>query len=177
MAKLAFEDHWRELNCLIPVYDERGANCTRVIFSSQEEKEFLDQRTIKSTLRALARTFAVDLEALRFNYGPLVNRKTSLPLPLHPEFILVPLKARVPHWTDHGAWGYFVLDKIAGYKSDAAHAKTEITFTSSSKVTILQSVTSVKAILNDAHILKTVYKNRLSPKNDTVRECAYHYYR
>jgi hypothetical protein len=176
MAKLAFEDYWREIDCLLPVYDETGANCTRIIFSSGEEKEFLDQRAIKSVIKALARTFAVDLEALRFNYGSLVNRKTSLPLPLHPEFILVPMKTRVPQWADHGAWGYLVLDKIVGYRACEEPRKTEITFENGNRVTVLFSVTSVKAILNDAHILKTVYKNRLNPQHDTVKECAYHYY-
>lgn len=170
MQKFDFEDSWQEINCLLPLYDKQGVNCTLIKLSP--EKEFVDKRTIKSSLKALARSFAIDLEALRKKYGDLVNRKTSIPLPLHPELILVPVKTREPQWTDHGAWGYLVREKIAAYNPDSKHSeKTSITFTDGSKLTVLRSTKSVKSLLNDARILENVYRSHL--EGTRKKECIF----
>lgn len=175
-TKLPFEDRWQEINCLLPIYDKDGANCTRIVFSTQEE-DFIDRRTIRGALRALSRAFAVDLDALRRRYGSLVNRKVSLPLPLHPRLILVPFKYRIPQWKDQGSWGYFSLDKISGYRRCSEEGKTEIIFTCGKKEIVLLDAISVKKLLNDAQIVRVVYNNHLNPSGGgKVRECAFQEY-
>lgn len=170
MLKFDFEDSWQDINCILPFYDKQGANCTLIKLSP--EKEFMDQRTIKSSLKALARSFAVDLEALRKKYGELVNRKTSIPLPLHPELILVPVKTREPQYTDHGAWGYLVQEKISNYKPDHEQPeRTLVTFTDGSRLTVLRSVKSVRSLLNDARVLENVYKSHL--EGNRKKECLF----
>jgi competence transcription factor ComK len=173
MKKILFSECWLDINCLLPIYDNTGANCTRIMFKDREN--FIDPRTIKTAVKNLAKYFAVDLESVKWVYGSYVNRKTSMPIPLHPEMILVPIKFRKPLLMEHGAWGYLVLNKISGYKSCTEHNKTQITFNNGQNITVLLNTTKVKSILNDAQILKTVYVNRLNIRDDTLKEdCSYH---
>ncbi len=175
MKKILFNECWLNINCLLPIYDDAGKNCTYIMFDSEDREIFIDPRSIKTAVKNFARYFAVDLEAVKWVYGSYVNRKTSMPIPLHPEIILVPMKTRKPQLAEHGAWGYLVLNKIAGYKSSNEYNKTTITFNNGQNITVLLNITNVKAILNDAHVLKTVYLNRLNIKDDRIKEdCSYH---
>ena len=105
-----FEKHWINLVCLIPVYDQDGGNSTE-IWLKGGEKILIPKKT-RSVLKRLAKVFAIDLPQLKRKYGVLVGRKSSTPLPFHPNLILVPVKVREPLAKDDGSWGYVVKDQV-----------------------------------------------------------------
>lgn len=157
MEKFAFAQGWREINALVPVYDELGGNSTLVCLTGGQK--FLDRRKMRSVLRSLAQVFATDLRAARSNYAHLINRKNSVPLALHQNLILVPVKMRQPAAKDQGAWGYVVKSKVLAYRTleDNPH-HTEIIFEDQTSIRCIQGKDSIRSILNDAEIVEQAYR-------------------
>jgi hypothetical protein len=104
---------WRQINFLQPVYDELGGNST--VISIGPDKTVKDKRTVKSVLKQLASIFAVDLGRTKKNYGAVVCRRSSAPIPLNSSLVLLPIKMRHSLIKGDGAWGYVVLDKIKNW--------------------------------------------------------------
>lgn len=96
---------WRdELAALLPHYAADGGNCTLICTTGGEVIH--DSRTVKWNLRRLARSYSLDLEAIRCNYGRYLGLSQGVPLPLSPSLILVPLKLRRPVGRHDGSCGY-----------------------------------------------------------------------
>lgn len=158
MSGLHWENIWRELNALVPVYDEQGGNSTEIYLKGG--KVILLPNKTKTALRNLAKVFALDLTQLRKKYGPLVGRKSSVPLPFHPTLVLVPLKYRQPFVKDEGAFGYVVKNQIT-HCAELDKSKTEIFFLDGSSLIFLQSLASVRLILTHAEIIGREFLNGL----------------
>jgi hypothetical protein len=159
MKKFKFNGYCFSINCMLPYYDENGQNCTLIKLDIKDCDDYLDPRTIKTCIKAAAKSFAIDLEMVKKKFGPSVNRKTSIPIPLHPDLVFVPMKIRKAKEIEDGSWGYFSLDKISGYEETDDPYKSIISFNNGTKMPVILKISSIKAILNDAHIIKTIYRN------------------
>ncbi len=152
MFKQDLAEIWPEILCLIPFYDEYGGNSTRILL--EKGKELVIERRTKTVVKDIARIFAVDLAAMKERCGPYVGRKTSTPLPLRPDFILLPVKMRVPSAKDQGAWGYLVLQKIEACEK-WAEGQSQVIFCDGTKIRCLQKVSSIRLIMAQAQMLKS----------------------
>lgn len=98
-------EQWREnLAALSPWYAPDGANSTRIYTTAGAL--ILDRRTVRWNLRRLARSYCLDLEALRRDCGRYLGLSQGMPLPFSPSLILVPLKMRKPVGRHDGSYGY-----------------------------------------------------------------------
>lgn len=92
---------------IVPVYGENGGNSTRIYFSDGSRYDY--NLKLKTVLNRLARYFNYSLTHLRENYGTYLCCRHSAPLPLNEKLVLVPFKARIPHWPQDGSSGYVNL--------------------------------------------------------------------
>jgi hypothetical protein len=154
MDKLSFEEIWQNINCLIPVYDEAGGNVTQV--HMDDGRILRDNRKVCTVLKSLAKVFAVDVEAARVKYSKLIDRKISVPIPLHRDLVLIPVKMRKPIAREDGAWGYVVLSKIVCYAKHSEKANTTQIFFDDGYIDALLLTKSFQVILESA---KKIYKS------------------
>jgi len=150
---------WNGINCLCPFYDSDGGNYTKVFLINGEH--LIDKRKTKTVLGALAKHFAVDLKSSRDNYGRQLSRRKSVPIPFHPEIVMISLRVREPQRKDEGAVAYVNSAKINGLEilKDDLPFKTALIFKDQSRIKTLQSSTSVKALLKDADLVRSSYLN------------------
>ncbi|MFZ5942905.1 MAG: hypothetical protein ACOYVD_02260 [Bacillota bacterium] len=160
-----YEEEWRNINCLVPVYDQQGGNFTE-IWLNGGEKVIIPNKT-NTVLKNLAKVFAVDLSQLKKKYGVLVGRKASSPLPLHPDLILIPLKVREPYAKDEGARAYIIRNKLKkAYANEVSGCS--LLFTDGSILSCLQNVTSVNLAVAHGEI---IYREcQINNQWDTIRE-------
>lgn len=157
MKKLSFEEIWQSINCLVPIYDEHGGNVTEVHLD--DGRVLIDQRKTCSVVNSLAKVFAVSVGGARKKYSKLVNRKLSVPIPLHQDLVLVPVKMRKPIAREDGAWGYVVLSKITCYDSQPEQDdQVEIFFDNQLSIPIILQTKSFQLILESARIIHREYK-------------------
>jgi len=97
---------------LEPCYGARGGNAVRIY--TRDGKTRLEQRRMKSVLKAIAAGFNIDLTALRRNLHKIFGRSNSLPLTFTPDLALVPLKMRIPDYENDGATGYINYFDVTG---------------------------------------------------------------
>ncbi|MHB1126533.1 MAG: hypothetical protein ACYC2T_06180 [Bacillota bacterium] len=153
--------NWREMTCLFPVYDSYGGNDTEVWLAGGEK--IVLTRKVKSVLRGLARHFAVDLVSLRLKYGEAVGRAYSVPLPLHNDLVLVPVKVREPFAKDQGAWGYLVLNKVLEVTAGEGGNGSLVTFADRSVFSCLVNQDSLRKLLNDARVVEAACRQHQGP--------------
>jgi len=106
------EDYREKVVGLRPVYTDLG-NSTELLMVSGEV--LLDKRGLKTVVKSLAQSYAVDLNAQRRNLEQRLNKKGPMPFYLSGERIFVPLKMRRA-LTDH--------DLVNGYV-DVRYLKIE----------------------------------------------------
>ncbi|MFZ7103560.1 MAG: hypothetical protein ACOWWO_13030 [Peptococcaceae bacterium] len=165
MNHFNFDKEWKDINYLIPIYDQWGGNSTQVSLTGG--KNIIINNKTATVVKKLAKVFAVDLTQLKRKYGILVGRKTSTPLPLHPDLILIPVKIREPLAKDEGARGYVLKNKIADFRAIES-AITRFSFKDGTYLDCLQSLTSVNLSLAHAEIIsRECTRNHQS---ETVRE-------
>jgi|GEM_PF-612757 len=156
MDKLSFEEIWQNINCLVPVYDEAGGNVTQV--HMDDGRILTDTRKICTVLRNLAKIFAVDVEAARVKYSKLIDRKISVPIPLHLDLVVVPIKMRKLVAREDGAWGYVVLSKIICYARHPEKADVIQIFFDNGHIDALLLTKSFQVILESAKKIYRSYK-------------------
>lgn len=170
MSDLRLENHWKELKCFLPIYDENGGNSTEVWLTGGR-KIILPNKT-NTVLKNLAKIFALDLPQLKRKYGKLIGRKTSTPLPFHPELILIPFKYREPLSKDEGSWGYAVRKYVSGCTTVEKN-QIQILFLDNSYVHCLQSAVSFNLTLAHADIIAREYMHNLNLDYERKREEIY----
>lgn len=97
---------------LRPVYTERG-NATELWLASGEL--LVDRRGVKSTLMALARSYAVDLKAQRRQLEQLIQRNGVFPFYLGRR-VFVPIKMRQAITENDSVYGYLDSEYIMDIK-------------------------------------------------------------
>ncbi|KJS23388.1 MAG: hypothetical protein VR72_00750 [Clostridiaceae bacterium BRH_c20a] len=170
MSDLRLENNWKELKCLLPIYDENGGNSTEAWLVGG--KKIIIANKTNTVLKNLAKFFALDLSQLKRKYGKLVGRKTSTPLPFHPELILVPFKYREPFSKDEGSRGYVVKKQVSGC-TPMEKNQIQINFFDNSYIHCLQSTASFTLVLAQAEIISREYKHNLNLDYEREREEIY----
>ena len=150
VSKFDFEEYWPQINCLIPITDENGGNSTQIYM--QNGGKVLIQNRTNTVLKNLARVFALDLVELKKKYGKLVGRKTSTPLALHPNLILLPVKIREVVIKDEGSRGYVVNSQIKAVEF-LNRKKSRIIFLDGTFLDCLQSVDSINLVRAHGRII------------------------
>ncbi|KUO53088.1 MAG: hypothetical protein APF76_14955 [Desulfitibacter sp. BRH_c19] len=180
MEKLSFEGIWQNINCLVPIYSENGANMTEVHLD--DGTVAIDGRKICTVIKNLAKFFTVDVETARAKYSKLVDRKLSVPIPLHQDLVLVPVKIRKPIAREDGAWGYVVLSKIVCYTKHPEKDKTiwiffdnelyvdALLLTRSFQI-ILESAKKVNRAYRHLHLITVINNNDDLLKEEFIKYC------
>ena len=110
--KFNFEEISDQISALIPFYDENGGNASKIY--TKDGEVVSDKRTMRWVIKKIAKSYAVDLEALRQKYAKNLSVKQGVPLPFSPQLILVPLKLRSVMVDSDGAGGYVNLLSVQG---------------------------------------------------------------
>jgi len=137
------------VSALIPVYINKVGDSTLLV--NHKGKERIIHRNVKTVVKRLASYYSYDIVSLHKKYGELISQKYKIPLPLHPNLILVPFKVRKPMIKDDGSYGYINLKCINRYLKFNNHSK--IILNSGYEIPLLQSYyTTHRNILNAAFI-------------------------
>ena len=142
MKLIRVEDLRDSVIGLRPVYFE-GGNSTEIFVDSAEV--FLDKRIISSVMRALARSYAMDLTAQRKLLKERLSRKAVLPFYLDEKRVFVPLKMRTGLTPRDSIYGYLdvlYMDEITALEKKTCEVKlvnNVVLTVLSSRNTIVQS--------------------------------------
>lgn len=150
------EGKQREVIVLRPLYAEGKGDGTE-IFLRTGQRLWLGKH-IRTVRTALARYYGVDIVALRRKYGPLLARSGSLPLPLAPRLILVPLRLRRPRLKGDAAFGYVSYHDIKGVRETAGGpSPTLLRLTSGTELPVLSQRRLVVQHLGAARMVEALY--------------------
>jgi len=125
MARVKIEKIRDDIIALRPVYTDTG-NATEIWLASGEI--LLDDRGLKSVLGALARTYAIDLQAQRLGQEQNLHRSGVLPFHLGARRVFIPLKMRRAITENDMVYGYIdlhYLDEI--HQGDARDCRVHLT--------------------------------------------------
>lgn len=152
-----WEEVWPAMNYMAPVFTENGGNDTILGLTTGEEK--LLPVTIRTAFAGLARFFAVDVKALRRKYGKAVHRKLAVPLPFHPEMVLLPVKFRESMVKDAGAWGYLVKSHIKDIRSTGDEEyPTQVLFYEGKPARCMIQPVGLYRLVNDGDTVEKLYR-------------------
>lgn len=181
MKKIEFEDLWPHINCIIPHYDETGGNVTKVYLD--DGTVLVDPRKVNTVIKSLADFFTVGLESSRKKYSKVIGRKLTVPIPLHQDLVLVPVKTRRPIAREDGAYGYVVLSKVQVYNTHPRLPNSiEITFGDGTTIDGLILKQSFEKLLLNAKKVHKEYTRlflvSVNNQNNTLKEemCEYYVY-
>ena len=102
--------NWREVQALLPRYDEWGNNGTVIYL--QGNRQVYDTRRVETVLKELAGVFAVDITLLRRNARKALGRSRNVPLVMHRALWLMPVICRSVQSRHDGAIGYLVYQQV-----------------------------------------------------------------
>ncbi|HHY66777.1 MAG TPA: hypothetical protein GX517_06190 [Alicyclobacillus sp.] len=145
-----------ELGAFWPVYNQMG-DVTLVLWKNGEFD--LLPTSASRLLKSLAASLAVDLRQVREIYGREVARKLLVPLALHDQFLLVPLKVRTAVIPGDEVYGYFDLSCIQGLQV-SAEGVTEL-IVAGCIISLRQRLRSVEEQLNRARHIEWLYQLRM----------------
>jgi hypothetical protein len=188
MERINYEELWPHINCFVPIYDENGGNITKVYLD--DGTFIIDNRRLTLVIEKIAGVFAVDLKNVRKKYSKLIDRKNTIPIPLHQDLILVPVKMRKPVAREDGAWGYIVLSKVQAYSNHPTKPNSiEITFGDGTTIEGLLLKRNFEIILQNARKVYKAYTQLFlisrnskassdlnSNEIDKIKEEVYEYY-
>ena len=171
------EEIWREIVGFYPVYSSDGGNNTLILL--HDGQQYTDKRKTKTVLQAIARIFAADLTALRQRYRGYLGRKGLVPLPLHKDLILLPIRVRRVQYKDHGATGYLVLRQIVRVAPDEAASQngtlSRITLKGGVSIKCMEKPATVRKRLTEGAQVREEYERFCSgrtflPGSEFVRD-------
>lgn len=149
---------WFRVIALLPVYDEEtGGNFTQVWLEGKVRLLLL-RRRVDTVRRQLARYLQVDEEAQRGLARQVLDRYLHLPLVLHEELVLVPLRFREVRARDDGATGYVNAPRVIGCRREGRGSL--LTFRDGSSLGCLNSVRRVRAALHEGRLVLEEVRRR-----------------
>ncbi|WZL73728.1 hypothetical protein QBE52_03050 [Clostridiaceae bacterium 35-E11] len=156
------------MSCLIPVYQQDIGNGTKLI--AKDGTSYVDSRTIKTVLKILCQHYTLHIEAYRAKYGKMVNQRLGVPIFMHPQLMLVPMKMRKPLFAKDGAYGYVNLYAIKHIKEKDHH--TSIILQNGMEIMCLHRMRTVQQHLNRAKVIAANHIHYTQNHNpeDTFRE-------
>ncbi len=144
-----------ELKVIMPIMSEEGGNYTELYFdqSCEEEACLRLKKKCSTVISHIAQNIYFDISSFRREYSETFNRKTGMPLALHPGLVLIPLKVREAEYKDQGTVCYVNIIKIKYMKMIDA-SKTAIIFHDDMQIDVLQSLDSVVKLKNIASMIR-----------------------
>jgi len=143
--------NWYEINYLQPFYSANGANHTRIGLAGKPPHE--EPRRTKTVLDSLAAEFSCDLNTLKGKTAAVIGRSNNLPLVLHPQMALLPVRMRQAQAKKDGATGFIVLNKIKNILPGppaGQEATSIIEFYDGSTLQVLQQAESLYRLQGEA---------------------------
>lgn len=120
------EDIHSQLIAFYPVYTDEG-NMTKIIYNSDGQKlvsSITDPRQVESVKRALARCYALDLQAQACLLREKYHRRILLHFYLNDGRVFVPFKLREGKISGDACYGYIDIDQVARLvPGNAPHVK------------------------------------------------------
>ncbi len=144
---------------LLPTYDQEGSS-SRIY---TREGEYADSRSLRWLLTSAAQYYGGDISSLRKQYGDFLQRWHTVPLPLSPELILLPLKmrqARVKGDTTIGYINGLLVEEVGGSDSKVAPHLSRILFKGGFTLPCYNSQTTVKNRLLQGESVHREYRRR-----------------
>lgn len=140
---------------LVPEYTDTGDHT--LLYTAAGDKIATAQRTA-TFIRKLARTWAVDLAALKKQTALTTQRAILQPLPICPSLTLVPVKVRLPRIPGDTSIGYVNVHCVTGFDAcqsanSPAAPKTLICLQGGSAISCLWATTTVQKALQQARLL------------------------
>ena len=106
---------------LLPLYYPQVGDVTEIILLDQDS--IIIPNNIKTTLKNIAKYYAVDLKAMRKKYEKIFGDvKRAMPVILSPEIILMTLKVRriiLKNDSARGYFNYFMIKNVEKNKDDS----------------------------------------------------------
>lgn len=150
-------------------YNRDGVGDQLVVLMANGEKESISMRA-QTFLQHLVRSYGSDLTALREIYGRAIGRKYFIPLPLAPQFTLVPFKVRKPIGRQ-GTQGWIVSERIQGLRRQTDNS-SKLFLAGQHKVNVRQSLDSCQQQLR--HVL--LVQHHYHQLQQRVRESYFRYH-
>ncbi|MDD4626715.1 MAG: hypothetical protein PHP87_06480 [Syntrophomonas sp.] len=129
-----------------PVYTGEG-NCTEILL--HDGCKVIDQRSLNSVRRALARCYSVDLEAQGKEISLLFGRRSPLPFYLPPKTlervgrVFIPFRMRRPRVHHDAASGFYDISYIT--RPEAKESGSLLHLSTGSRVKVFGSLAAARA--------------------------------
>lgn len=137
------------ISCLVPVYQPGDGNATKLI--TDQGICYIDKRAIKTVVRLLCKHYTIHLESCREKYGTMIHRQLGVPLPIHTQLLLIPVKMRKPMFGKDGAYGYVNLYSIKNLEEKEGYGW--ISLHSDIKVPSLHRMQTLRQQVNQAKLV------------------------
>ncbi|MEN6389494.1 MAG: hypothetical protein ABFD04_03710 [Syntrophomonas sp.] len=147
---------------LRPVYSSIG-NSTEVLML--EGQTISERRVLKSSISALARSYAVDLAAQRSLVRTWLGKQTLVPFYLSPERVFIPLKMRQSRAGNDETYGYLDVKLVQDIK-ELARRRCQVMLENGIVLEILSGKSTVLQSQHNGRRLLTMLGNIENPAND-----------
>lgn len=147
---------------LRPVYSSIG-NSTEVLML--EGQTISERRGLKSSVSALARSYAVDLTAQRNMVRTWLEKQTLVPFYLSAERVFIPLKMRQSRAGNDETYGYLDVRLVQDIK-ELARRRCQVILENGIELEVLSSKSTVLQSQHNGQRLLTMLGNIESPADD-----------
>lgn len=150
------EKDWLKINALVPFLEAgTGGNFTRIIMAGGEE--ITEQHRVSTVVKAVCSYYQVDQKAAQKASSNYLGKKKWVPLPVHKDLVLVPLRFRQSPFRDAGATGYINLLHVSGCKAASAPYLSEVRFNDGTSISCFNTVRYVKSMLRQGEQVRERY--------------------
>lgn len=157
-----------EIIALLPVYIKGKGNSTKVILNKSDD--LIINSKLRRVLKNVSGYFALDLRALKREYGDVINSKNLIPIPLNCKDVLIPVKSRIPIAKNDGSIGYFNIRYIDDViKKEDIYIKLK----NERLIKVINNESTIKKHINEGKIVRQVYNERMN----NIKEDKYFNYR
>lgn len=125
---------------VLPVYDERGANISLIIFDGSPS--VYEYHRVKTVIKRLAQLFYKDITLIKREAREISRQRTGNALPISYNIVLVPFKVRKPIGRDDGSFGYIFSSNIT--KVSATDSNTYLYLKDGQIIPILDSAETAR---------------------------------
>lgn len=157
------EQYRDEVIGLRPIYNDTG-KATEIMLKAGDL--VIDKRHVNSVLKALARSYAVDLKAQQDNLRQLVNRRTLMPFYLNKERVFIRLKMCPTGFGNDPQYGCIDVSYILKIEK-VAEKCYELVLNNGISFRVYSHK---KTILQNQHVGNNLYKVLHKPEKGNVEE-------
>ena len=145
---------FKDIEAVLPIYDQYGANICHTILSSGE-KEFLPL-DVKTFIKAWLRTYKLTVHG-QLMWAELTNHCRNLnPILVNRHLVLLPIKIRKGVGCKDGCYGYINLASIESFDQH------DILLHSGVRIPYLSSMDTLQSKIHQATFLRYVHMEEIS---------------